>query len=121
MAKLKYWLPSFIWMGLIFFLSSRPSITTSAVDWQDFVIKKTAHFIEYFILSALLFYSLRHSTGWSTAKIALVSFFASVFYAATDEFHQSFIPGRTPRVRDILIDALGVSLAQFFHLRFANI
>lgn len=108
-------------MALIFFLSSRPAITTSAVDWQDFIIKKTAHFIEFFILSWLIFYSLRHTTGWSQAKIAAAAFALAVIYAASDEFHQSFVPGRTPRIRDVLIDTCGAGLAQFIYLHRAKI
>lgn len=105
--KIIYWLPTFIWLIVIFTFSAQPTIQTSAVDWQDFFVKKTAHFIEYAILTGLFIYSLSRTTrlGWS--RIIFLSIFVSISYAISDEFHQSFVPGREARVRDILIDSFG--------------
>lgn len=50
---LSFWLPPIFWMCIIFILSSRSTIKTTQIYWQDFLIKKTAHFVEYAILSFL--------------------------------------------------------------------
>lgn len=109
MRFLKYWLPTLLWAFLIFNMSGRSSIHTTDVYWQDFVFKKTAHFIEYFIFAVLIYRSLKNTTGFSKEKILILSFVITVFYAASDEFHQSFIPGREPRIRDVVIDAIGAT------------
>jgi len=76
------------------------------------LIRKSAHFIEYFILSLLILRGIRAGRsgirlGWALAAIVLVSGFA-----ALDEFHQSFVPGRTPAVSDALLDTVGGIAAQ---------
>ncbi len=88
----------FVWCSLIFLLSNSPKITTVDSQVIDFALKKIAHFIEYFILGIL--------TYRATNNI-LVSIGFCVLYAISDEFHQSFIPGREPRVRDVIIDSFG--------------
>lgn len=75
-------------------------------------IRKTAHFVEYFILSLLVlrgFRGGRHATrlAWALAAIGIVA-----GYASLDEFHQSFVPGRTPLVTDVLLDTTGGIAAQ---------
>lgn len=98
-------------MALIFFLSSRPSVQASAVDWQDFTLKKTAHFIEYFVLAVLLFRSFRYTVAASLKVLLLVTFTITILYATSDELHQSFVPGREPHIRDVTVDTLGALTA----------
>ncbi len=107
---LSLWLPPIIWMGLIFLLSSRPTIKTTQIYWQDFLVKKTAHFIEYAILSFLYIRAFLGSS-FSRKKTFILAFLISLIYAASDEYHQSFIPGREPRVRDVVIDSIGALFA----------
>lgn len=76
------------------------------------IIRKCAHFIEYFILSLLILRGIRGGRrevriAWIFAAIILVA-----GYASLDEFHQSFVPGRTPAVTDVLIDTSGGAAAQ---------
>jgi VanZ family protein len=76
------------------------------------IIRKCGHFTEYFILSLLILRGIRAGRqdariGWALAAIAIVA-----GYAALDEFHQSFVPGRTPAVTDVLIDTIGGIAAQ---------
>jgi VanZ family protein len=117
MAKIKYWLPTVIWMAIIFSFSQHPSIQASSTSILDFIIKKMAHFWEYFILSTLLAYSLTKSTSASRRRTTLLAIVISIVYALTDEFHQSFVPGRTPAMRDIIIDITGALSAQIVILR----
>jgi VanZ family protein len=107
-----YWLPVLAWMGFIFFWSARPAITASAVDWQDFTVKKTAHIVEYFLLGILVFRAFKGATRMASFQ-ALVTIVWCGVYAISDELHQSFIPGRTATIRDVLIDLAGSSLGSF--------
>jgi len=92
------WLPVVLWAGLIFGLSSVPDLGTGLGTW-DLVLRKLAHFCEYAILGALLLRALDRT------ELAVA---AGVVYAATDELHQHFVPGRHAAFRDVAIDAAGV-------------
>jgi hypothetical protein len=109
---LTYWLPVCIWLLVIFSFSANPAIPTSQIHWQDFIVKKAAHVIEYAILSTLIFRAL-YNSGVSKKASVYVSFILCVVYALTDEFHQSFTPGREPRLRDVGFDTIGAGLAQY--------
>lgn len=73
---------------------------------SDFIVRKAAHFTEYFILYLLLYRAI------STKKNLDIKVFIKVIlivflYACSDEFHQAFVPGRGPAFRDVLIDTCG--------------
>lgn len=74
----------------------------------EFFVRKAAHFAEYFILGCLAFRLMRAWMGnrRSAAWLLGVSALFCLFYAATDEIHQSFTPNRTPMVADVLLDAV---------------
>ncbi len=108
-----YWLPFFLWAAVIFTFSSFPTRTTSEINWQDFAVKKTAHIVVYFVLT-LLSYRVFLKHGVKKEKAALISMIASVFYGLSDEYHQSFTPGRDPRLRDVGFDTIGAVLAIYF-------
>jgi VanZ family protein len=75
-------------------------------------IRKLAHVTEFGAFSISLFHGIRgprHGWRWSWA---LATLFLAVAYAGLDEWHQSFVPLRDPRVRDVAIDSLGALLAQ---------
>jgi VanZ family protein len=75
----------------------------------NFVIRKFAHLSAFGILAFLVWKAMfPHRFAW----IGAWSF--AVLYAATDEWHQSFQPGRTALVSDVLIDACGALLALLF-------
>jgi len=89
-----------------------PHASTSTLFRLHHIIRKCAHFTEYFILSLLILRGIRAGRrdarlGWALAAIAIVA-----GYAALDEFHQSFVPGRTAAVTDVLIDTTGGIAAQ---------
>lgn len=111
---LKYWLPPITWMIIIFAFSSRPTIAVSTIDWRDFFFKKTIHFFEFGILFFLYFRAIRNTIKISTFfKMSLLAFILAVLYGASDEFHQTFITGRTGTLRDAIIDASGAGVAWF--------
>lgn len=93
------WLPVVAWAAVIFALSSIPGLGTGLGFW-DFVLRKIAHVVEFAILGALL----------ARALPELHAFIAGVGYAAFDEIHQHFVPGRTGTVQDVAIDTVGVLL-----------
>ena len=67
-------------------------------------IRKCAHFTEYFILSLLLLRGIRGGNRGTRLAWALMAIAIVACYASLDEFHQSFVPGRTAAVGDVLID-----------------
>ena len=106
-ALLSLWLPPLAFMGLIFFGSAQPDLTTR-LGVLDFVGRKLVHAGEYALLCLLWWRALRTVTAPRAALIAAV---VAVAYAASDEFHQAFVPGRHGTPVDVAIDAFGASVA----------
>lgn len=113
---------SIVWMGVIFFLSSIPELRSSLPSWGDTIARKAAHVIEYAVLSFLLARSFDASRtavsrarsgaaqrGVLTPRFVLVCIM-SILYAASDEWHQSFVPGRQASFADGTIDTIGIVL-----------
>ena len=73
----------------------------------EYYVRKTAHVTEYFILAACVAFPLY---VYGLRGIALILFAGAicVAYAGLDEYHQSFVVGRTAAVRDVLIDSIGI-------------
>jgi len=89
-----------------------PNATMQTLLLVHHYIRKSAHFTEYFILSLLFLRGIRGENrgtrlAWALLAIALVA-----CYAALDEFHQSFVPGRVAAVGDVMIDTSGGIAAQ---------
>jgi VanZ family protein len=127
---IKYWLLPLAWMSLIFLgsgdsqsytHSSRliepllhwlfPHLSQAQVEAIHHAIRKCAHLTEYAVLCLLLWRAVRKPVphdprpwSWREATIAVLIVF---LYASTDEFHQRFIPTRTPMVSDVFIDTTG--------------
>lgn len=108
---LSYWFPVGAWAGLIYYLSSIPHLNSGLGVW-DFVLRKGAHMFEFFVLALLLARASRKT--WpqlARMGLALVAGLGAIVFAASDEYHQSFVPGRRPSLGDIAIDTCGVMLA----------
>lgn len=86
----------------------------------SFVIRKLAHYTEYFILGILLFLTMK-SFFKKELIVYIISSSIGVFYAISDEFHQSFIDSRTPAAIDVLIDSIGLLTAIFLIGTLCNI
>ncbi len=106
---MRYWLPVLLWAGVIFLFSTLQATTTTEFFLADFILKKTAHMVEYAILTILLYRAFKEN-GTTKRKAAVYSVIISAIYAGTDEYHQSFTPGRQPTVRDVIFDTIGASL-----------
>ncbi|CAG7622450.1 VanZ family protein [Paenibacillus allorhizosphaerae] len=115
MKNIVSWLPSVLWMAVIFYLSSRTGDDVGG--WLDEVRRFVpmmesfdwGHFISYFILALTFLWGIRPKR--LTFQIQLVVVLLCMLYGVTDEFHQSFVPGRTPDVMDIRNDGIGAALA----------
>ena len=103
------WLPVVAWAGVIFAISSIPSLGTGLGVW-DLVLRKLAHVTEYAVLGFLL----------ARAAPLAAAFALGVLYAVSDELHQSFVSGRQGAPRDVAIDALGVVIGLAAQRRFAR-
>jgi hypothetical protein len=99
-------LPAVAWMGVIFTLSSQHHIPkTFGVSIEFTAI--AGHLCIYSVLTALLYGGLPLEMGrWRRAALALV---IAVAYGASDEFHQSFVPGRDASLGDLLVDTIAAS------------
>jgi VanZ family protein len=102
-----WWLLVFLWMGVIFALSAIPSLAFPLAPGYDFILRKGAHVAEYAVLTALLARAFRWHLPSLTPAYLLVLVVAGG-YALSDEWHQTFVPGRVGSLRDVGIDTLGV-------------
>ncbi len=130
--KIQYWLPVFLWVGFIFWMSTgmfsaqntylfiEPllrffvhSISHKEIVVVHIFIRKIAHITEYFISGLLIFRAFKDGSDkrrewfWAASSLLVV-----VIIAAGDEIHQSFVPARTAALIDVGIDIMGGLLAQ---------
>jgi Predicted integral membrane protein len=137
---LKHWLPVLIWLGVIFLGSTDmlsaehtsrflvpflrwidPQISFATLNAIQLGIRKVGHLTEYAILAMLLWRALRSGTRWQMKMsiLFLVAALASAIFAASDEFHQSFVPSRTASPNDVMIDICGALIGLLSCLMFA--
>ncbi len=129
-------IPAILLMYMIFSLSAQDSTTSSNLSYQvsytvveagnvildadlqpseiaslatrfNGVIRKLAHMTEYFALAIAVSFPL-YVYGLHGLALMFIAGFFCVFFACGDEYHQSFVSGRGPSVRDVLIDSFGV-------------
>ncbi len=96
-------LPAAMWMGLLFFLSSRRRLPEPLGPDRTAV---AGHFSVYAVLAVLLWWGLG---GWGLTpgrRLAL-SFVGALAFGVGDEWHQAFVPGRDPALFDLGMDGLG--------------
>ncbi len=135
MKKILYYIPALLIMVMIFAFSSKSaeisgksSMTIAnmiysvyenisgntkadeerlnSVEFLDHIVRKGAHVTEFALLAAAWAWPLSKS-GLKGMKLALTAIGLTVLYAASDEFHQTFVPGRSGEIRDVCIDSLG--------------
>ena len=107
---IKKWLLVVLWAGLIFFLSHQTGLKSGLPERWDFFLAKSAHLLEYAILTFLLIRALQEHK-LTKKKILILAVILAIGYALADEYHQSFISGRDGAFRDVLIDTSGIFLA----------
>lgn len=131
MKWLRYWWPALVWAVMIsvfstglfksdntghviipilrFFLAHASAET---LEFLHHIIRKCGHLTEYFILSMLILRGIRAGQKGLHLRWVLVTILIVACYASLDEYHQSFVPGRTAAVGDVLIDTTGGIAAQ---------
>ena len=128
------WLPVLLWAGIISFFSTDnfsapqssrilgpllhwlfPDIAEEQLASIHFAIRKLGHCLEYFILAALLYRALYDENGGrSSTRTAALTMIFTLAWAATDEFHQSWVPSRTASIVDVMIDGFGGLFGTFW-------
>jgi VanZ family protein len=114
-----------------------PHVQPWFVDEMNAVLRKTGHFLGYAILSALVLLALRNTNrdrlhpllrrAWGTClhdhwrrEWAWLGILLTLVTASFDELHQSFIPSRTGRWQDVVLDTGGaIAIQIFIYARFA--
>ena len=109
--KLKRWLMVLGWAGVIFGFSSMSINKQVDFNWWDFVIKKTAHMIEYAVLYFLVHRALSENQEKINKKVLIYSLILCLIYAFSDEWHQTFVAGREGTLRDVGFDSIGMLLS----------
>ena len=106
---MKYWIPPLLYMALIFVVSSlkQPPLPMPKFEWLT--IDKLYHFIEYAILGILLAWAfVKAKPSVVPSKLIwLIAAVLSILYGASDEWHQTFVPGRYATFADWIADVLG--------------
>jgi len=107
-------------MATIFGFSSIPSKEMPNFGLLDLIVKKGGHALGYGLLALTFLRGLRWSGrgGAKSVQTLWIAWLLAVMYSATDEFHQSFVPGRHPAVTDVMIDAAGAALVLFLVHKF---
>jgi VanZ family protein len=124
------WVVTAAWAGTITFLSTGPyggsvtgwlleqflsllhiHVAHRTFEIVHFLIRKLAHFTEYAIFGLFLYHSFtfRRPESWNTRSAYSAVVVAGLF-SLTDEYHQSFVPGRTASIKDCGIDTFGALL-----------
>ena len=124
---------TFLWMAVIFSFSANPAEESTQIsrsvgrmigeicisefqEWPkerqdvfaeriDYPVRKCAHASEYAILGILLWLSISEI---AEKKMGLYAFVTGTIYAASDEFHQLYVPGRSGQISDVILDASGI-------------
>lgn len=127
MKKLKYFIPAFILMIIIFSFSSQTGSESSSLSGQivlwiqnnlhisipEIVIRKGAHMSEYAVLTLTFIYGF-YKSEFACSRIFIYSLLSTFLYACTDEAHQLLVGGRAGQFTDVLIDTSGGLIAVIF-------
>lgn len=124
-SKIINWSLLIIWMVFIYFMSNQPAtisdnqsesvillLSKFGIDMNgifgqlaNFIVRKSAHFLEYMILALLAFNVL--IMYFDINNVLIIGIIFVFLYACSDEIHQLFVPGREGAIRDVIIDTCG--------------
>lgn len=102
-------LPPLVWMGVIYLLSDQPALPYPQ-DLDSRLVSIAGHFSVFAVLAVLFWWALG-LTGVTGTRRKVLAVGLAILYGVVDEWHQSFVPGRTPDVYDVLTDAAGAVVA----------
>lgn len=127
-GRFLFWGLALIWMAVIFAFSSQANsgaYTETYLQEANVPVRKLAHMFEFAVLAVLYQTALARSMPKTNeqAKIKFkhywLAFILAVLYALSDEWHQSFVPGRSSSLLDSGVDAIGalIGLTTVYWLR----
>lgn len=105
-GPISLWGPVAAFMALIFFLSGQSELPVA-----EHVSDKALHAAAYFVFGALCLRATHRGLGPLRLRPTLAALALALAYAALDEWHQSWVPGRTPSALDWVADGIGTGLA----------
>jgi VanZ family protein len=117
------WGPAIVIMAIIFIASATPGSDIPGFGSWDEFFKKGGHMLGYALLATAFYHALNSSKRSIKQNFILVLCIVAL-YAASDEFHQRFTPGRTASFRDVGIDVagglLGIAVIRFVQRRISK-
>jgi VanZ family protein len=114
LRRIDPWAPPLLYMGVIFFFSAQPNLSTD-LGLIDHIGRKIVHASEYALLCFLWWRALR--TRMDRVAALIPAWAVAAAYAVTDEYHQSYVNGRHGTWVDVAIDAMGAALLALFVYR----
>jgi len=134
MITIKHWWPVVAWMSMIFLFSTElfsgtnttsflrpilssllPDTSADQIETVHLILRKLGHWGEYIILAMLSIRALHADLPTHSRQRRTISAIAiATLYAASDEWHQSFVPSRSASIVDVLIDCLGATCGAFW-------
>jgi len=109
------YVPMVVVMGTIYLLSAQPGDSLSLPQLPG--LDKLAHMAAYGILALSILFAFSKSTKKNDVKrVVLLTVVWCLAYGITDEFHQAFVPGRSPSLLDLLADCIGAVMVCLFYL-----
>jgi VanZ family protein len=111
---LKFWFPVLFYCCIIFGASAVPSVQLQGeIPYLDKVI----HALEYGILGVLFARAVRVTSLYASLPLVFaITLYFVVFYGVTDEFHQSFVQGRSSDFDDLMADTIGGAIGAVGYL-----
>lgn len=101
-------------IGIYYFSSlPQPPFVLTSFQWQD----KVLHLIAYLSYGITIAIAIHSHQSFSLNKKVMIILMLGMIYALSDEFHQSFVPGRTSEIGDILADWIGITISAIIYRR----
>jgi VanZ family protein len=135
------WFMVVVWAGLIFYLSTsgfgvgftewlllqilsllHATVSPHTFEVLHFLMRKAAHMTEYAVFCLLIYAAFLDTDDFEwRPRLALGSVIIAGVYSLTDEYHQSFVPGRTASIVDCGIDTVGAALSTMIVLVWSHL
>lgn len=110
------WGPALVMMAIIFVASSFSKAEVPDFGGSDWLVKKSGHLIGYGLLALSYLRGLANGAPPTRRQMVWAVVLAGL-YGVTDEFHQSFVPGRGAGWTDVMVDVLGAGMAVAVRVR----
>jgi VanZ family protein len=106
--KAVFWIPALLWGGLTLFLAMIPRVGSSETAEH-----KIGHIAVFATLAATLVWALDRGHALRSSKSLAIALLITAAYAASDEWHQKYVPGRSCEFSDVVLDTVAGAVALF--------